>query len=141
MTTRAIALLSAGVLASGLGMAAPVHANADDQALAFITGAAVGYLVADRGSEVRHAHYRGHHPHPYYGPPKHHWKHYKKHHRKHDKYWRHHGYRHSPSYRDYPRHRGYHGDGYNRRGYHHDRRYDRRDDRRDGYHERRRWHS
>ncbi|MEQ8485986.1 MAG: hypothetical protein RIB46_16635 [Pseudomonadales bacterium] len=135
MTTRTIVLLGAGVLATGVALSAPVRANADDQALAFITGAAVGYVIADRGSDVRPVHYRGHHPRHYYAPPKHHWKHY----RKHDKYWRHHAYGHHRYDRGYPHHRGYRDDGYHRRGYHGDRRYDRWDDRRDRRHDRRRW--
>lgn len=141
MTTRTIALIGAGVFASGMALSAPVKADADDQALAFITGAAVGYVIADRGSDVRPAHYRGHHPHYYHAPPRHHWKHYRKHQRKHDKYWRHHGYDHRSYYRGYPHHRGYRDDGYHRRGYHDGRRHDRRHDRRDGRHDGRRWHS
>lgn len=50
------ALLGAGVLA--LGLAAPADSHADDETLAFMTGAAVGYAIGD--GHVRPVHERYH---------------------------------------------------------------------------------
>ncbi|MBX3705896.1 MAG: hypothetical protein KF911_04615 [Pseudomonadales bacterium] len=73
-----VLLLCGGVL---VGMAAPQTARAHeyDPAVVFVTGAAIGYLLSDGGSDRHVHHYHGHRPHKYHA------KHYKKYHKKHHK--------------------------------------------------------
>jgi hypothetical protein len=113
MNSKTTVLLGIGVLAAGLVSAGSVRAHSDDQALAFITGAAVGYVVGSRDAGVRHVHHRPVVRHYHYGPPAH--VRYKHHARVASK----HKYKHHPKFKA----KG--------KSYKHDRRYDpRRDNRR-----------
>jgi hypothetical protein len=71
MNSKSTLMLGVGVLAAGLVLSGTVRAHADDQALVFITGAAVGYVVGSRDSVVRHVHHRPVVRHYHYGPPAH----------------------------------------------------------------------
>ena len=93
-----------GVMTLGLSLPFAVQAHQDDEAMAFIVGAAVGYAIGDDGDKHRHARYRS---------PR-----YANYHRHHDRYWRGHTKAHVKAHKrwrkgDYARHR----DGYrDRRG-------------------------
>jgi len=63
-----------GVMTLGLSLPFAVQAHQDDEAMAFIVGAAVGYAIGDDGDKHRHARYRS----PRYAHPQRH----------HDRYWR-----------------------------------------------------
>lgn len=107
MKSTTITMLGAGVLAAGLVFAGSARANSDDQALAFITGAAVGYVIGGRDVDVRHVHYRHDGRHHY----KHGYRYDRKHHyRPHDKYRYKHarGYKpkHAPHFRHHPKYHG-----------------------------------
>jgi hypothetical protein len=128
MTTKTTILLGAGLLTAGLVFTGAARANADDQALAFIAGAAVGYVIGERDGDVHQVHYRGH--------PRH----YRHDYRDWRKGWHHSKYKHHPRFYHHPKHRSYRHDKHRGYKYRDDRRHDRRHDRhdrRDG----RRWHS
>lgn len=96
-----VLLLCGGVLA---GMAAPQTARAHDYdpAVVFVTGAAIGYLLSDGGSDRHVHHYYGHKPHKYHG------KHYKKYHKKHYRKY-HHGAYYAPPRQVHHHHYRYDG--------------------------------
>lgn len=136
MIWKHTALLGAGVLAAGLAMPMSASAHAEDNALAFVIGAAVGHAINDNGGHVRKVHRRqpGHGAHVRYGryDKYHHrpgkafgkhkrWQHKKWQHRKWQAKRKHHGYDRDRRYdrkhhkRGHDRYRGHRGD---RRGRH-----------------------
>ncbi len=50
--------MGAGVVALGLSLPFVAQAHSDDEAMAFVVGAAVGYAIGDGGDRHHHAHYR-----------------------------------------------------------------------------------
>jgi len=131
MIWKHTALLGAGVLIAGLAVPMSASAHAEDNALAFVIGAAVGHAINDNDRHVRKVHRRhadyGHHPR--YGrydryqhrPGKAHGKYRKWQHKKWQARRKHHGYDRDRRYdrkyhkRDHDRYRGQRGD---RRGRH-----------------------
>jgi hypothetical protein len=74
MIWKTTAILSAGVLAAALTAPSSASAHAEDNALAFVIGAAVGHAISDHGSHVRKVHRRHpvHAPQVRYGKPYYH---------------------------------------------------------------------
>jgi hypothetical protein len=120
MNSKTTMMFGVGVLTAGLVLTGSARAHTDDQALAFITGAAVGYVVGGRDVDVRHVHYRPHTRHYRFKHGDHRW--YK------------HGSRHKPRFA--PKHKHHPKFHHKSRGksYKHDKRHHRG-------HERRGWRS
>jgi hypothetical protein len=104
--------LGVGAVAVGLSLPFAAQAHADDEAMAFVVGAAVGYAIGDQGSKHRHVHYRGH-PKRYEHDR---WRGYYEHPRYAHRRW-------ARSHGEWHHHaRGYHRDRYSKRGHYRDHR-------------------
>ncbi|MEQ8859621.1 MAG: hypothetical protein RIC56_13325 [Pseudomonadales bacterium] len=130
MIRKTTALLGAGVLVAGLAGPLTASAHAEDNALAFVLGAAVGQALDNDRHRVRHVHrpgvvpvHRGHVARHYRYAHPHAWRSYQR------ARWRH-------DYRHFQRHADGHHDRRWDKGRHHDRRWDddRRGDRRGDRH-------
>lgn len=76
MNRKVTVVLASGVLVAGLAGPLSAAADADDQALAFVAGAAVGYALNDDATHLRHPHrgnvvkvHRGYHRDAHYRWP------------------------------------------------------------------------
>lgn len=71
MIWKTTAILSAGMLTAAVMAPSSARAHAEDNALAFVIGAAVGHAISDHGSHVRKVHRRHpvHAPKARYGKP------------------------------------------------------------------------
>lgn len=99
--------LGVGAVALGLSLPFAAQAHGDEEAMAFIVGAAVGYAIGDDRDKHRHVHYRGH-PRSWHG---------------HSKPYKDYGY-HRKAHKHWSRsHREWHRDRYAYRGHHRDRHY------------------
>ncbi len=119
--------IGVGVITLGLSLPFAVQAHQDDEAMAFIVGAAVGYAIGDDGDQHRHSRYRS---------PR-----YAYHHRHHDRYWRGHTKAHAKAHKrwrraNHARHRDAYAYAPPNRAYRDDGRHH-RDGYRDGYRDRR----
>ncbi|MDZ7670169.1 MAG: hypothetical protein U5Q16_12375 [Gammaproteobacteria bacterium] len=137
MIWKYTAVLGAGVLVAGLAVPMSASAHAEDNALAFVIGAAVGHAINDNDSHVRKVHRR----HADYGPHARYGRYDRYHHRPGKAYGKYKKWQHKKWQHKKWQHRKWHAKRQHH-GYGHDRRYDRKHHKRGHYwgHDRYRGH-